>query len=528
MNVTLYEIFCYSVAVILSCRTLHCLFRFYQSRKRKYLFYFAFLQATYVFYLLSFTKTINVSFPQEALFWERLENACIPIFGSGLILFVNSYRRIFSKDFVYLYVLLNVLLSGMILADPNSYQIGTAHRRDFPTLGIVIHETDQPLLIQYFYLSGILMIVWTLFQVISKFFRNPFRHQLLLAGLIVFCVNVFLDLLSAMDVVPFPYTSPFGFLILSFCVDSFLNVNQSEREIRDELKRVLQTPGKFATLKKGGLTGKDSIVFETAYRENSIGNLVQERLLIRTLGDLEFERGGIRIPRSEITHKKKLLQLVKLLLIRFEDGIPIEELTESLCSGMADGNAFNSLHALCFRLGKILGTPDVLSFRENRLFFRRDLVLTDFQRFEKHFETGVHAIHNGDVERAIFEFRVARSFYRGDFFEFDPYFPESEMRREYLRKNLIEIFAFLCEQDEDRKEEGILLEDSGDWIRLDDWDERAWRFHFEALSRLDRRKEALRKFEEFQKNLGREFGVEPEAETLRLIDRIRSDISTRT
>ncbi|EMG08449.1 bacterial transcriptional activator domain protein, partial [Leptospira interrogans serovar Grippotyphosa str. LT2186] len=177
---------------------------------------------------------------------------------------------------------------------------------------------------------------------------------------------------------------------------------------------------------------------------------------------------------------------------------------------------------LCFRLRKIIGNPEALVFSEDRLFFRQDLVQTDFQLFEKHYQVGIKSIRKGDTELAIQEFRCARSFYKGVFFEFDLYFPESEIRREYIRKSLIEIFQFLCEKDSEKNEIKKLLDDSTNWIYLDDLDERAWRFHFEALFQLNRKNEALRKYQEFKKSLKKELDIEPESATFSLIEKIRS------
>ncbi|OXI08892.1 bacterial transcriptional activator domain-containing protein, partial [Listeria monocytogenes] len=116
-------------------------------------------------------------------------------------------------------------------------------------------------------------------------------------------------------------------------------------------------------------------------------------------------------------------------------------------------------------------------------------------------------------------------YYRGDFFEFDLYFPESDLKREYLRKNLIETYRILCEFSQKRGDFDALFLDSESWIRLDDLDERAWRYHFEALQQLDRKNEALRKFEDLKKILKKELGVEPEADTIALIERIRASSS---
>lgn len=535
MGITFYQASCYLVTTVLAYGTLHNLFLYYKNRKQIYLLHFAFLQISYGLYLLCFTKTINVVNAEEALVWERLENTVLPIFGMFLILFVNSYHRIFSKDFVYLYILLSVLLSIVILMDPNSYNTKLTSQKKFPLLGIVVYETEQSSLVHYLYLSGILMSIWISFKVILQFVHNLLSNLFLPIGLILFCANVFLDILTAMDFVPLPYTSHFSFLILMFSVDSVLTLNQSGNKIQKELEQVRISPREFAAaalsekqIEKIEKENEKAEFHPEADSEVDSSGPKKDRIFIRTLGDLEFERGGVRIPQTEISSKRKMLKLVKILLIRFEKGIHREELLEFLWPGMVDKNALNSLHALCFRLRKIIGNPEALAFSENRLFFRQDLVQTDFQLFERHYKGGSKALRKGEMELAIQEFRFARVFYRGDFFEFDLYFPESEIRREYIRKNLIEIFRFLCEKDLEKKEIKELLEDSTSWLCLDDLDERAWRYHFEALLQLDRKNEALRKYEEFKKSLKKELGVEPEFETFRLIERIRSRTTNQT
>ncbi|MBW9233982.1 transcriptional regulator [Leptospira santarosai] len=528
MDKTLYHASCYLVAAVLVYRTLCNLFIYYKNRKQIHLLYFSFLQISYGLYLLCFTKTINVVRPEDALIWERLENMLFPIFGMFLILFVNSYHRIFSKDFVYLFILLNVLLSVVILMDPSSYDTKLAHPKQFPLLGIVVYETEQPPLVRYLYFSGILTIIWVLFKVILQFVHDLLRNLFLLVGLILFCINLFLDILIAMNFLPLPYTSHLSFLILVFSVDSFLTLNRSGRKNQKGSEHVGISSGKIVAFSEKQIetitNGKTKICTAA---NSELDSSEKDRIFIRALGSLELERGGIRIPQSEISSKRKILRLVKILLVRFEKGIHREELLEFLWPGRADKNALNSLHALCFRLRKIIGNPEALAFSEDRLFFRQDLVRTDFQLFEKHYESGSKALRKGETELAIQEFRFARGFYRGDFFEFDLYFPESEIRREYIRKSLIEIFRFLCEKDLKKKEIEELLKDSASWICLDDLDERAWRFHFEALIQLDRKNEALRKYEEFKKSLKKELDVEPESETICLIERIRSGTMSR-
>ncbi|MFE1939906.1 BTAD domain-containing putative transcriptional regulator [Leptospira kirschneri] len=525
MDITLYQTFCYLEATLLIFKAFYNLFVYYKNRNQIHLLHFAFLQIAYGLYILFFTQTINTANAEEALIWERLKDIVLPIFGIFLILFVNSYLKIFSTDFLYFYILLNLLLSVAILFDFNSYHIGLLHEKKFPSLGIIIYETDQPILVNYLYFSRILTIFWILFKVITQFIHNLFKNLFLFIGLTLFCANLLLDILVAINLVSFPYTSHFSFLILSFSVDLFLKSNPFERKSKEELKQIL-TPSKKLTV-FSFLPKVKTIEYENQkekIHQIEINSPPSEKNLffIRTLGNLELERRGIRIPQKEISTKKKMLKLVKILLIRFEKGIHREELLELLWPEMSEKKALNSLHALCFRLRKIIGNSEALVFSEDRLFFRQDLVQTDFQLFEKHYQIGTKSIRQGDTESAIQEFRCARKFYRGVFFEFDLYFPESEIRREYIRKSLIEIFQFLCEKDSEKNEIEKLLDDSANWIYLDDLDERAWRFHFEALFQLNRKNEALRKYKEFKKSLKKELDIEPESATFNLIEKIRS------
>ncbi|WP_061226958.1 BTAD domain-containing putative transcriptional regulator [Leptospira interrogans] len=525
MDITLYQISCYLVATMLTFKAFYNLFLYYKNRNQIHLLHFAFLQIAYGLYILFFTQTINTTNPEEALIWKGLEDIILPIFGIFLILFVNSYLKIFSTDFVYFYILLNLLLSVAILFDFNSYHIGLLHEKKISSLGIIIYETDQPVLVNYLYVSRILTIFWILFKVVTQFIHYLFKNLFLFIGFTLFCANALLDILVTINLIPLPYTSHFSFLILSFSVDFFLKSNQFEKKSKEEFKQILASPKKptvFSFLPK-----VKKIEYENQKEKIhpiKINSPLSEKnpFFIRTLGNLELERGGIRIPQKEISTKKKMLKLLKILLIRFEKGIHREELLEFLWPKMSEKKALNSLHALCFRLRKIIGNPEALVFSEDRLFFRQDLVQTDFQLFEKHYQVGIKSIRKGDTELAIQEFRCARSFYKGVFFEFDLYFPESEIRREYIRKSLIEIFQFLCEKDSEKNEIKKLLDDSTNWIYLDDLDERAWRFHFEALFQLNRKNEALRKYQEFKKSLKKELDIEPESATFSLIEKIRS------
>ncbi|TGK13992.1 transcriptional regulator [Leptospira fletcheri] len=528
---TYYQLSCYLVVTVLVYRTFHHLVLFLRNRKQVYLLHFAFLQISYGAYLFFFIQTINAESAQKALVWERLENTAVPFFGTALVLFVNSYRRIFSRDFTYLYIFLNLLLSGILVTDPNAYTMELSHPRSFPSLGIVIYETKQPILVQYLYLSGMLMIFWTLFKVMNQFRKNHFKNPFLLFGLFLFCSSVIMDILVSTDVLPLPYTSHFSFLILMFSVDSFLTVNKSEREVRLEFKESISrwlkypstespTSGPKSPQDRSGEVARSDFPADKVPTRKKESN--SQILKIKAMGPLELELDGKKIPPSEYSSKKKLLKLIKLLVVRYGKGIHKEELLENLWPGMSEKNALNSLHALLFRLRKILGNPEALVFAEDRLYFHPDLVIVDFSEFERELEQANRLLRNKKEGEALVGFRNAQEHYRGDFFEFDLYFPESDVKRDYLRKSLIETYRILCESSQKSGNAEELFLDSESWIRLDDLDERAWRFHFEALQLLDRKNEALRKFEDLKKILKKELGVEPEQDTVALVEKIRT------
>ncbi|PJZ26341.1 transcriptional regulator [Leptospira hartskeerlii] len=518
---TYYQLSCYLVVTVLVYRTIHNLVLYFRNRKQAYLLYFALLQVAYGGYLFCFIQTINVDNPEKALIWERMENAIAAIFATFIVLFVNNYKKLFSRDFILLYVFMYLILAGILLQDPNAYTMSVAHPKHFPSLGIVIYETDQPTIMQFIFLSGIMMIVWTVIKVMNQFRKNRFRNHFLFYGLVLFFASLIADILVASDLLGIPYTSHFSFLILMFCVDSFLTVNKSEREVRMEFK---ESVSKWLTKPETSSFGSQAKnISGEAPESKSLKEKGRnpKKLSVRAMGPLELDLDGKKIPAAEYSSKKKLLKLIKLLLVRFGKGVHKEELLENLWPGMSEKNALNSLHALLFRLRKILGNPEAVVFAEDRLFFHSDLVEADFVEFEKKFETAGKLLRNKKEEEAVQSYREAQELYTGDFFEFDLYFPESELKREYLRKNLIEIYRILCEYSQKAGDANSLLSDSESWIRLDDLDERAWRFHFESLQSLDRKNEALRKFEDMKKILKKELGVEPDQETVSLIEKIR-------
>lgn len=127
---------------------------------------------------------------------------------------------------------------------------------------------------------------------ITQFIHNLFKNLFLFIGLTLFCANALLDILVAINLVPFPYTSHFSFLILSFSVDLFLKSNPFERKSKEELKQIL-TPSKKLTV-FSFLPKVKTIEYENQkekIHQIEINSPPSEKNLffIRTLGNLELE-----------------------------------------------------------------------------------------------------------------------------------------------------------------------------------------------------------------------------------------------
>ncbi|NLS76145.1 MAG: tetratricopeptide repeat protein [Chloroflexi bacterium] len=131
-------------------------------------------------------------------------------------------------------------------------------------------------------------------------------------------------------------------------------------------------------------------------------------------------------------------------------------------------------------------------------------------------------------ERTIGQLQKAISLYQGDFLagfalkDSAPFEDWVLLTRERLRRAYTDTLRQLATEQEERGEIGQALESARRWSEVEAWDEEAHRTLMRLLARDGQRAAALAQYEKCCRALEAELGVEPEAATTQLHERIRS------
>lgn len=535
---TLYELTYLLTIVIIFYRAIINFFIFIRHRTPNFLFFFALTEVLFALYLIFVLETINVP-PEQALIFERLENATIPLIGVFFAIFAHKMDGIFrQRSILAAIITANVIASLMIMILPGAYHEGIAAPKEFPTLGITFYETEQPLWVAIFLLFNFLLLVYVLVAIMTSG-TGLFSGSKMLRGAMVVLALLFLhDILTALQIIYNPYLAHFGFLLTMFSMEYIVQVKakrgdaslpdgdaaddsgDSEANTRSAAGGPAATDGKSATAARAARTKAGRATEGQAETgRKSAGKFAR----INCLGPLEIFVDDETIRFSEIARKRKLLKLFKLLLVHYGRGLHREAAIEALWPELSEANAYNNLHALCFRLRKFFRKPEVVVLTEEQLYLDPELVETDFQLFEQQLDRGLANYNKKQFDEAVSAIENAAALYRGPFFEFDPYFEAAAAHRDQLSIKYRKTLQALCEIYYSQNAFDRVLEYSRVAIDMDDLDEGSWRFLFRGLHLTGRKNEALKKYEELKKSLKKELDVEPDEATENLIRAIKAD-----
>ncbi len=524
--VTAYELTCLLVIMILGYRMVHNLLIYRKNRHCEFLLYFAFTQAFFALYLILLLKTINVDPPESALIYERVENATLPVMAAFFVLFVHKFRPIFSTRVLWILIGAFAMFSLVILLHPGAYHKDLMAPKHFPWLGVTIHETEQPVWVMIFLMTMFVVMVRALIKYFFEDSLHRTRSKFLAFALVFLFVTAANDIMVSLQIINFPYVAHFGILVVLFAVENLFNV---EIKFNPELALAPDDAGDSVEAVHGTADGVNSPVAAASSvpagtvpaRTDATDSEGEFPVRINCLGPLDIYSGGELVPFTQISRKKKLLKLFKMLLLKYGKWLHKEEVLNALWPELPEKGALNNLHALCFRLRKIFGQPDALVFAEDRLFLNRHMVQVDFIVFEKLLDRTQALYREKNFPAAIAAAESAEKLYRGDFFEFDPYFEGAELMRGHLRQKYKQALLRLCEIYRAEKNFSEMVECSRKAVAIDELDEETWRFHFQALNGAGKKNQALKQYEELKKILRREVDVEPDDDTAELIRKIR-------
>ncbi len=247
-------------------------------------------------------------------------------------------------------------------------------------------------------------------------------------------------------------------------------------------------------------------------------------LSIRLLGGLEVRRGDVLLAEHVWGRKRDRLLFAYLLIA----GQPVsrEALLDALWPSLAPAQAGASLRVAWSRLKRALepgfneGQPSAyLEAEAGRCGLRWSSIATDVLEFERMM---VRAGHVPDLGQRVSLLESAVALYRGDLLPEDANEPWTVVERERLRSIYLSALRRLAESKETlgRSEEAADLVRA--MLRVEPWQEEAYRWLMRLLVRLGRRSEAVHAYRECEEVLRRELQVPPSPETTALFEAIAS------
>ena len=528
---TAYELTYLLTIVIIFYRALINFFIFLKHRTANFLFYFALTEVFFALYLIFVLETINVA-PEQALIFERLENATIPLIAVFFMVFAQKLEAIYPRRILYGIIAVNLMAALAILVLPGAYHEELRAPKSFPALGVTFYETEQPIWVALHLVLNFVLLVTVLARLTTSG-TGLFTGSLMLKGALGVLTVLFLnDILVSLQIIYNPYLTHFGFLLTMFSMEYILQVKarggpESVMAAPDTTDATSLPPTPEAPVADSSATQDAS---EQPPDEKNPGTTAApptstpgKFASINCLGPLEIIVDGDAIAFSEIARKRKLLKLFKLLLVHFGRGLHREAAIEALWPELSEANAYNNLHALCFRLRKFFRKGELIVLTEEQLYLDPELVETDFVTFEERLDRGLAHYNRKDFDAAMAMIENAAALYRGPFFEFDPYFEPAAAHRDHLSMKYRKVLQALCEMHYERGAFDRVLEYSRIAIDMDDLDEGSWRYLFRGLQLTGRKNEALKKYEELKKLLKRELDVHPDDATEKLIQAVKAD-----
>lgn len=211
-----------------------------------------------------------------------------------------------------------------------------------------------------------------------------------------------------------------------------------------------------------------------------------------------------------------------------------EVLAARLWPDSPDDLARRSLSQALFTIRRALADetndpPFFLSTRDTIQFNPANRTTLDVQAFQ----TRLSSVHTHDHATlatcavCLAQLEEAVALYTGDFLQ-DINVPDSEpfeewavLRREALRRQLLDALAALANACEQRGDLGVALRHARRHLALDAWREETHRQVMRLLARSGERSAALAQFEACRRVLRSELGVEPAAETIALLEQIK-------
>ena len=247
------------------------------------------------------------------------------------------------------------------------------------------------------------------------------------------------------------------------------------------------------------------------------------QLEIRTLGSFRLFADGEEIPDSGMISKKRVADLLKLLIIFRENGVRKELIYDLFWPKYSAKNSRDNLNTIFYRLRNILGKDrDYFEADSTTISFREGILDTDVDRFLQALKAGETLESQGETGPAIEMYTQAADTYAGDFLEGDLYSDYIRDERQMLVQKYVDVLFRLA----------LLYLGSGDYLqalnvlkRLLEKDpicEPAVRLLMIASALLGSRNRIPQICDDLSRRLEESYGLEPDELTVALRNRLLS------
>jgi DNA-binding SARP family transcriptional activator len=252
-------------------------------------------------------------------------------------------------------------------------------------------------------------------------------------------------------------------------------------------------------------------------------------LRIRLLGGFEVWRGSERVT-YEAWGSRKARSLFKHLALQSGRPVMMDELLEMFWPDLPLESASHALRTTLHRVRRVVEpdraprTPSTyLRVAEEAVHFPAEgHIWLDVAEFEMRIREAKRREVGGNSDAALQGLREALDIYTGDLLPEDRYEEWSLVPREQLQERCREALARLHRAAIETGAHDEALRLGERMLELDPCSDDGIQWVIRALDALNRRTEAVRRYEQYARRLDRELGMQPEAETRRLIEELRS------
>ncbi len=250
-------------------------------------------------------------------------------------------------------------------------------------------------------------------------------------------------------------------------------------------------------------------------------------LTLKCFGDFQVTWEGQ--PVSFATHTARAL--LAYLALNAEQAHPREKLSALFWPDQPQATAFTNLRSSLARVRRALpNEAEALLITQHSIRFRREAARVDANDFADLLAACARHSHASPIQCAECAQRMAQAaaLYAGELLQHmalhasQPFEEWLLLRREQFRRQALSALETLCAHHEQRGDYEALRREAHRQLVLEPWHEPAHRALMRGLALAGDRTTALVQYEVCRRVLAQELGIEPDAETQALAERIRA------